>query len=165
MPPRSHRILHRILANGALAFITLASVTAALISPAMARQEYYDALSTGTGTCADCRLCHTGPVGNGMSFDVTKPFLRSMLSNGRLGTIPDAAQDSDMDGATDLVELQEFGDPNDPLIGPGQFECPSGALPEYGCAITAPAPSNTIGTLTLGAFAASLLLRRRRVAG
>jgi hypothetical protein len=136
---------------------------AMLSSPqAWARQEYYDAIASQTGTCADCRLCHKGPVGDATSFDLSKPFTLYMVTSGRLGTIPDATQDSDGDGYPDLQELQEFGDPNDPLVGPGQFECPAGASPEYGCVRIARGPSVPDGWALLAAALPALLLWRRR---
>jgi hypothetical protein len=156
VPLGARRILRRVVSCG-LALSALASVT-----PALARQEFYDALVVGTGTCADCRLCHTGPIGNKASLDPSKPFLAYMIGNSRTGMLPDPAQDSDGDGATDLVELQEFGDPNDRMILPGQFECPTGPTPEYGCARIAPeAPSNAAAVMTFAAFTAFFLLRRR----
>lgn len=148
--------------------IRIASITVALAAllsnpaPAFARQEFYDALAA-TGTCADCRLCHSGPVGAKGTWDINKPFLAYMIANSRLGTIPDAAQDSDADGSTDLVELQEFGDPNDPMIGPSQFSCPSGPSAEYGClTVSAHAPSNGTWQFSALAIAGLLFLRRRR---
>lgn len=143
-------------------------VVAALVlldaAPSAAEQAFYDALAAQTGTCADCRLCHTGPVGNKDTWDVSKPFTLYMLANNRLGSVPAPEQDSDGDTFTDLQELQENGDPNDPLVGPGQFECPTGPLPEYGCvARVSPNPLHRDGwALALSFLPALLLFRRRR---
>lgn len=141
----------------------LVTVTAVCsVVPAWAKQEYYDALSAGTGTCADCRLCHTGPVGNETTWDLSKPFTLYMSTAGRLGTIPDAVQDSDKDGATDLVELTQFGDPNDPMVGPGEFECPSGAKADYGCArVSTQAPHSTTWQWLAAGLVSLLFIRRR----
>jgi MYXO-CTERM domain-containing protein len=157
MTPRARRFLRRATSS------VLLLGTLGALQTASAEQEYYDALSNQTGTCADCRLCHKGPVGNRESLDLTKPFAYYMFTNSRLGTIPDATQDSDMDGAPDLTELQQFGDPNDPMVLPGQFECPTGPTPEYGCARISPtAPSSAGASATLTALGALLFLRRRR---
>lgn len=147
--------------------IRIASLTVALAAlltgaPALAKQEYYDVISSGTGTCADCRLCHTGPVGNGETFDSTKPFAVYMYGTGRVGMLPDPAQNSDGDGATDLAELEQFGDPNDAMIGPGEFVCPTGPAAEFGCLrVSAHAPGSTWQCLGL-AIAGLLFLRRQR---
>jgi hypothetical protein len=91
-----------------------------------------------------------------------------MVSNGRTGTIPDAAQDSDGDMFTDLAELTGdgmgggFGDPNDPMVGPGQFECPTGPTPEYGCARIAPESGKPDRWALLVSLLPALLLLRRR---
>lgn len=157
MTPRARRILRRA-SSGVLFLGVLATLRSA-----SAEQEYYDAIAQQTGTCADCRLCHRGPVGNKDSWDISKPFTLYMYTNARLGTIPDATQDSDGDGATDLNELENFGDPNDPAVLPGQFECPTGPTPEYGCARIAPAaPNSGAAAATLGVLGALFLLRRRR---
>jgi hypothetical protein len=137
---------------------------------AHAKQEYHDALKDETGTCLDCRLCHSEPVGSLASLDATKPFTLTMISGQHLGGLPPPEADSDGDTFTDLVELQSNGDPNDPEIGPGEVKCPE--LAEYGCigskpeAETAPASSSIADTRArfpalLMALATALVLGRR----
>ncbi|HEX2730027.1 MAG TPA: hypothetical protein VHM70_00425 [Polyangiaceae bacterium] len=97
---------------------------------ASAKQEFYDAIKSGTDTCLDCRLCHTTPVGTLTSFDLTKPFCKTMYPK-YTGGLPPADVDSDGDGFKDLDELKNVGDPNDPMVGPGEAVCPEEV--EYGC--------------------------------
>jgi hypothetical protein len=118
--------------------------------------------------CHDCSLCHPGPVGNAAAteFD-TKPFLFYMYSQQKVGSLPDPQQDSDMDGVTDLAELTGdgmgggYGDPNDPLVGLGDFECPTGPLPEYGCARISRGVATDHWALLAALLPGLLLLRRR----
>jgi hypothetical protein len=132
---------------------------------AEAKQEYYDAIVMQTSTCADCRLCHSTPVGSLLTLDVgnpQKPFATTWYGSGRPRPLPDGDADADRDGFSDLAELMGMGDPNDPAIGPGQFECPVGAEPEFGCArIAQRAPRTDDWSLALG-FAVALLIARRR---
>jgi hypothetical protein len=139
-------------------------------SPAFGKQEFYDALVAGTGMCHDCSLCHPGPVGltipTTADFE-TKPFLVYLYTGGHAGSLPEPAQDSDMDGVTDLAELTGdgmgggFGDPNDPTVLLGGFECPTGPSPEYGCARIAPGARKLDPWGLLAALALVVFVRRR----
>jgi hypothetical protein len=123
---------------------------------ASAKQEYYDALLE-TGTCADCRLCHTTPQGNAASIDLSKPFAATMEPE-YLGKLPPMGVDSDGDTFPDLQELQQMGDPNDPEIGINQFDCPGA---DYGCARVAPSAPRTDLTALTAALLVALMLTRR----
>lgn len=132
-------------------------------SLAEARPQFYDVLAE-LGTCDDCRLCHTTAQGTATTVDTESPFYLQMTLAGKLTVAdpqpPDPLMDSDGDGFTDVQELQEFGDPNDPMVGPGQFDCPGA---DYGCARIAKPPVRS-DALTWGAglLVALLLTRRRR---
>lgn len=158
----------KILDHSAL----VAAVIAASLSwsaSAAASQTYYDQIVMQTSTCADCRLCHQGPVGSLATLDLAnKPFAANWFTSGKPLPLPMNNVDSDMDGVSDLAELTGdgmgggMGDPNDPMIGLGQFECPTGPEPEYGCARIAPAPAtHDRWALLLSLVPALLLLRRR----
>jgi hypothetical protein len=139
-----------------------AAVAAILLSPSsgFAKQEYYDALND-TGTCQNCTLCHNASPGLPDNLSGNKPFLLGMLGNMREGQLPTETMDSDMDGFTDLEELREFGDPNDPLVGPDEGECPN--QPEYGClTIAHRAERRSLESAWAGlAVLGAMLLRRR----
>ncbi len=133
---------------------------------ANAKQEYYDAL-VPTGTCLDCRLCHTASPGSATALPTTaadfmaKPFYVAMLEKGLEGSLPDETMDSDGDTFTDLEELENFGDPNDPTVGPDQVECPN--QPAYGCLTIADHSSrgSSQSSWPLWALLGLLVLRRR----
>lgn len=150
----------------------IVAVALLLTAPALGKQEYHDALVAGTGTCHDCSLCHPGPVGLATPTSdlfATKPFLRYMYIEGmKTGSIPDPTQDSDLDTFSDIAELTPdesgkfVGDPNDASVGPGQFPCPTGPEPEYGCARVAAAPVKGHGWALAAALLPALVLWRRR---
>ncbi len=127
---------------------------------ASASQAYYDAL-VPTGTCQDCTLCHNVSPGALENLALDKPFAFNMYSKRYVGGLPPPELDSDMDGYTDLAELEDFGDPNDPMVGPGEGECPN--QPEYGCLTMAHHASrgSSVSTWPLLALLGALVLRRR----
>lgn len=129
-------------------------------SSASAKQEYYDAIFDATGTCADCRLCHTTAVGNSASWDPSNLFLQELTIKGRKGDAPDPTSDADLDGYSDVDELSNFGDPSDPTVGPGEFECPGA---EYGCVRVAKQKPESDAWLMLSSLLVVIgLVRRRR---
>ncbi len=128
------------------------------------------------GWGGQCDLCHTAALG--MAGTAVQPFaetlkteyglvgmqpdatLQAMLDDLRAreaGTHPDGLPpiDSDEDGAFDIAELENGGNPSDPSVTGGV----TFVLPEYGCLSVAP-PSRPSSVPALSAGLVALLLLR-----
>lgn len=154
-----------------------------------ASQQYWDVLVEDEAYAyrGDCSICHSGPAG--VVNTATKPLAQTLKAGGVVGAMdkdvfrmklieiltgPDGTGtnetgsgtvDSDGDGADDLFELENQGNPSDPSVLPGGFVAPLEDV--YGClrVSRAPAGSDSLGVLSaglLGLVLTSSLLRRRR---
>jgi hypothetical protein len=127
------------------------------------------------GQTNECTLCHTSSPGSALN--ATQPFVLGLKSKGLTGGLNfaslDAAlaasmeTDSDGDGATDLIEVAQDGNPNDAAILPGGFVASEPV--EYGCvggtiAGTSHSSPSSAGFASGLVVAALLLSRRRRSA-
>jgi MYXO-CTERM domain-containing protein len=125
------------------------------------------------GAPTECTLCHTSSPGS--QVNATQPFVLGLKSKGLTGggvtanldaaLLASGSTDSDGDGATDLVEVAEDGNPNDPAILPGGFVASEPV--EYGCvggtiAGTSHSSPSSAGFASSLVVAALLLSRRRR---
>lgn len=125
------------------------------------------------GSPGECTLCHT--TSPGALDNAVKPFAATLKARGvRAGDLAslDAAiaalqgNDTDGDGAPDIDELTQQGDPNDPLILPGQATAPEPV--EYGCVggtIAGRTDSSSGGAAAAAAFVAAALWCSRRQRG
>ncbi len=168
--PMFERIRHKAIAALVLGLVAPALWT----TTASASINYFNVLNQEFGFVGNCSVCHSGALGSVNT--ATKPFAQTLKANGAVGKMDDDAlrmilfalpadSDSDGDGADDLFELMNQGDPSDPSVLPGGFVPP---LEEtYGClrVSRAPAGSDSLGVLSaglLGLVLTSSLLRRRR---
>jgi hypothetical protein len=125
------------------------------------------------GSPTECTLCHTSSPG--ISGTAVRPFATALKARGLAGggntaaldTAIDmlGATDSDGDSATDVDELTQEGDPNDPSTKPGGFEASEPV--EYGCVggtIAGRTDGDSRVAVVAAAFVAAALVwsRRRR---
>jgi hypothetical protein len=154
--------------------LVVGASTVAWAANASASTTYAVVLNTDFGYPPDCTVCHSTVAGGPGT--AVKPFAMNLVSNYGLAPMLDddsfraiiaqlTTDDSDMDGASDRLELEELGDPNDPAVLPGGFTPP--LVAEYGCLNISrgPAGPDALGSLGAGLVAlllASRLRRRRR---
>lgn len=153
----------------------LASVAAALLSPAVARAtpDFPAAMAADLGvSCTpQCNVCHTNNSGGAGT--ITKPFGRQMQSYGlvkydqaslasALGKMTSNNIDTNCDGLIDTDELKACKDPNANVQCDGGASASTGDVVLYGCGASPGGPGSSAPAFAALLVAGALVARARR---